>query len=1153
MRKNAETPTVSSFSVSSSDTNLQNISDGNKNLFFLKDLLTEIESSHLSWNDICKISKKTKKIAELFKSIFGSTTNLILTADNGRDVLSLLSYLVSDVYYSALEIGSNSDKNKALEKSEKSSYDDTSTFTASDIRINDLKSQMDQLKLANIDMRERINKSFEMLRTQSDNESQSYKTDSTDLISSLLEENERMCDKMAFLIDQFDILQKQNDSMLLQIEAKTTEVVSLKTRVCELDKEVQKLSIELNESKENLSDAHSKHQELKEENKRLLSITKNYRDKYIQNKQQSNNNKDTDSELVNLRNSFNRISELYNQQSIENENLCESINKQKMIMLKQSTFIESLFDEANRLSQRIQDEISLREKTSAEDRQIIDELYNQLNDIRSVLIQYVPSNDIKSIPETIKRIIHANDLRKEETNKRLVALCSSQIKFTHGLVQNGYIDTRLINPKDSCNDIIHDDDLRERIISEYIRAKNFIYSNSTHGYDIEEIDIDKAIRDIVDSLNDDDIASQLVFNVIALQSQIINIMREFSKNVTISNDAISDVLIKISKEINHTGDITGLCDKIREVLQSAEEFAAKISSMTGKDKYDDIVEEVQCLVSVHQAVKNELGSLFDTCSDVKLIPVAAAKVINSLKPESSTNLNSSSTHNTVDTNAVEYNDQATITSFPDSKSTIDIATSSSIPLATEAVDTSASNKSQAYSCAKSDVVLSDVSTETFSLQYKIDKEKHCDHKDPRSIKFQLNYARQQIEEQTKVIEALRNENSTLQANIEKFKEEKNNCYKLAASMTKKLEIYTERNRKLCRIAKGFKVKNQRLRKERVDISLKSEERATAMLNDQYQIYKTEINDIKKTYKEKIKDLEASIHTKDDTISKLKNMTKDISVTYEKQLELVTDDLKRIKEENLVLCKTFEKYKEKSKAKEKQSNYVKFDEIIKQLEDEKSILGEELAKLQRTHYIENQNREKYWEDKLKEDRRHSSHKLDILQRELEAANGILKQIELATKDVVSESNNSVDAVNILISTIKDKDYMISKLQKDIEQQIILRNRLTKIIPSSRESNLLDEWNKWASDLLVSITDADCIGKSSKELRESISNIVFLSNNGRRYSDKLESLRAQKLILLKNQSKPEPCFKKIGFRTVLIVVMAKVRMCRKGFYYSSNILP
>ena len=161
--------------------------------------------------------------------------------------------------------------------------------------------------------------------------------------------------------------------------------------------------------------------------------------------------------------------------------------------------------------------------------------------------------------------------------------------------------------------------------------------------------------------------------------------------------------------------------------------------------------------------------------------------------------------------------------------------------------------------------------------------------------------------------------------------------------------------------------------------------------------------------------------------------------------------------------------------------------------------------------------------------------------------LLNELDSCRQLFGKESVDLKDSISCLIQQCENKDETIKNLQEEVNEYSV---KIKDAEDLMKQGETGKEWEDWARRMHIYTIDSFTSMKTSGEIRSDLESLIFSSVNGKRTLNKLNSIRAQKKILLSG-NKLESNHTELTLSSLVKSVVALNRMQRIAGHSSNYI--
>ena len=708
--------------------------------------------------------------------------------------------------------------------------------------------------------------------------------------------------------------------------------------------------------------------------------------------------------------------------------------------------------------------------------------------------------EMSANPNFMTRGLNAEDIEQEasleelkEQNKRLIGIIENQLRFIQSATVRNIVDCALLSPDSPSDPLLQDGDARDRMLIEIARTRQFLNSNKLEASQMS----DKEVKDQVSQLsNSENVRQREAFAVIALQSENNDIIRRYCDKINSKYQAIVSQLSAAAEVINFTGEQEDLAIAIAEKLRAFQAFAKK-SQLVLNANYNpaDFEETISFLTKYLQQSATILKQIdTDLRAAVKFegelidLPFFAVDCINDLL------------------RMISSAKEETVAEMRAQLEQLQREQEEEKEKATEALATLESEGKH-----KDDIIA--------ELQKQLEQ---LEQKNIEISNQNRDVDAQRQEAEDKLQKMLANYND-VEADMEAAKEE---TERIREQMNKKQKAF--------------------------------EERLDMMIEQERQQHSEDLARFEDKLKQREDKLKQELNAKSSKLQQAKAKLKEVIETYDAAFKQQKEATAVLRQQNQELI---DRLQQRQEPKNKQTSQVQGPEYeqlkaeIKQLTSEKLMLESKLDQTIANAEQARKLRESYWESQLSQKEEVITRSIQLEQDESEAkVNDFASRIVKALSPYVAadtETDHVVQEAANIAQKLAEAETEIEKLKARKVNQSAIPTRLSDIQRLQQISNALQEWDRWARDLYVNVTEGQIPCQSSKDLRYQLGEMILASIGHRQLIWRLESLRSQKKALTCGVEIPQERQgeKPISTRVLSNYILAAIRIMRKSGHYQS----
>lgn len=312
------------------------------------------------------------------------------------------------------------------------------------------------------------------------------------------------------------------------------------------------------------------------------------------------------------------------------------------------------------------------------------------------------------------------------------------------------------------------------------------------------------------------------------------------------------------------------------------------------------------------------------------------------------------------------------------------------------------------------------------------------------------------------------------------------------------------------------------------------------LEAEKKIYDEEIEKVNSKYSSELSRMNNEIQEKSDKLSILKNKYDDVLGQYQSVMKEHKDNYHAVKQQNDALNKTITKLQLQLQEPNEthRAEKLNLENQLRILRSEKLTL---IAKLQKVE--ERAFNAKFVADDIARSK--------LAEREEELQNELKSKVKVISKkhqqflddlfDIIAPAEDKSQIITISEDMVLSAAAQLKSKYEGITAAIANSNSSIQSEKSIKEVNTqLREWDRWARDLFVSLCNSYAPGKTSKEIRFILGEMITAGSGHSQLVRKLENLRSQKIILIKHGLISEENATNPPLKSILIPVIFTCRV-------------
>ncbi|EAY05021.1 hypothetical protein TVAG_416640 [Trichomonas vaginalis G3] len=696
------------------------------------------------------------------------------------------------------------------------------------------------------------------------------------------------------------------------------------------------------------------------------------------------------------------------------------------------------------------------------------------------------------LPDVISSLVDsdANEELKAQ-NARLISALENQLRFLQSASVRGVISTALLSPESASDPLIDDKAVRDKMLIEIARTKQFITNNKIG----EQKLTDKEVKSEVDQLEkSDNLRQREAFAVIALESENNDILRRHCDKLKSWKEGICGQLNSVREPLHIEGEIEDSIPSVVEFVRKFQNFAKQIKLILDGDYNEEDIDSTISFITKYcqssslilKQIDNDLRQAVKFDGELVDLPIFAVEVVNDL---------------------LKMITAAKEQSVADMRSQMDRMKEQAEQEQEKLVEAIANHEQE---------------------------EKH---------------QKEVIDQLMKKIDNLQQKNNKLQSQNKDFDQEKQEVNeKLNKMMANYQEIESsleESKEENERMREQMNKKSQQFEQRLEQMLQQQREQHSEDLNS--------FEEKLKQREEKLQQEIQNKHNKlQETKQKLREVIQTYDAAFKQQKE-ATAVLRQQNQELIMRLQT--RTEQKSPSKQNITSTAEVEQLktdVKTLKQEKAILESKLEQTITAAENARQIRESYWESQLSQSQQTMERSIQQENIEFEQEVNDFKDKLKQTLSIEEDATNEkiVDRTHDLVKQLEQTKQELEtvKKQKSTRQNAI-PPKAADIQKVTQTVEALQEWDRWARDLYSNVTDGDSPCQSAKDLRFVIGEMALSSIGHRQLMYRLESLRAQKKALI-NSEIPNRCDGPLKMRSAIFYVQFAFRIMRKSGNFGTN---
>lgn len=968
-----------------------------------------------------------------------------------------------------------------------------------------LQNQIDTLKAEN-------NEYFEKL-TQSDEKNNKLRKDNNTAQTQLKAEITQLQDTIQDLRDKLKMSEISINRLNLQVEQSNKELSEANIELNKLksnddSKRIKIKNLQSEKVKQNL-----KIQELEAEKSRLISEQNQLINSLKEAQEQiiacnPENIKHLEDQCEGYRNTIGKLQELTDSQATDIVELRNEQTKMLNLVQKQNALVQAYDTRINQL----QGELNEANNHNHELNTMVDNLQSRVDnapvksrdiDCSSMLEEMDPQTkeliskkfgDVTSVklPDVLNNLVDSetnDELRAQ--NARLISALENQLRFLQSAAAKGVISTALLSPESQSDPLIDEKTVRDKMLIEIARTKQFITSNRLdEGEEQSQKLSEKEIKAQTDQLDTpENLRQREAFAVIALEAENSDIMRRYCDKLKNMREGIVSQLNVVGEALNVIGEPEEIIKKVIDVIMAVQNFSKKIKLILDGDFNEEDFESTSQFITKYaqssslilKHVDNELRQAVKFDGELQDLPFYAVEVVNDLLK----------------------------------------------------MITATKEQSVADMRSQLDRIKAEAEAEQEKLVESVAKlEKDIEHL--REVNDQL--LKKVDVEQQKTIQA---QNAIKDVEAEKAEVQE----KLSKIMANYSQIENELDES--------REENEKIREQLKNKSSQFEQRLEQMLQNQREQHVQDMQNFEQKLQQREEKLREEINAKHIKLQETKSKLREVISTYDSAFKQQKEATAVLRQQNQELIMRLQTRSENKSAQQKANNtstaeveQLKTD--LKTALQEKAILESKLQQTISAAESARQVRDSYWESQLSMQQQTMERSIHQESLELEAElSEFTSQVKSALKlDDSIPQEKIVEAAGELSKRVEKAEEELDALKKQrAARQAALPQKSADYQKVQQTVQALQEWDRWARDLYVNCTDGDIPSQSAKDLRFVIGEMALASIGHRQLIYRLEALRAQKKAFV-NADIPKKSEGPLKMRSTILYVQFAFRLLRKA---------
>ena len=771
---------------------------------------------------------------------------------------------------------------------------------------------------------------------------------------------------------------------------------------------------------------------------------------------------------------------------LEEEN--EKLNQQLNDLRNRNT---ELTRQTDALSQQVEE--TQREMSNYNPSSI---LYESLNDeSKSKIEKKFGKVTEDQIPALFQSLLDGNTNDELiDQNKRLVSILENQLRFLSSAVVRSIIDPKLLSPDSSSSPLNQDLGARDRMFVEIARTRQFLQTNcDTQPQKMSEQDMQKIFEKLQ---NGADLAQREAFVLIAIEASNNDTIRRYCDKILSQNQTIISQLVTVADVVNCNGQLQDIVPAVVEKLKNFQQFSKKMKNILNGDfdstKFDDTL----AFLLQYASTTSKILKDFDT--DLR--------------------------------DALQF--EGELAEMPD--------------YATQAIkelkDIIAKAKEESIQGMRNQVT---------QLRREMAEEQEKAGEQIAKLEEEVSQKDDVIADLNNRIKAEQDEKKQVQQELYTTEQEK-------ADAEQKLNTILQSYNDLEADLESAKKETEEMREQMQKKQKTFEERLDSIIADERKSHAEDLKHFEDKLKAREERLRLEINTKSQKLQQAKQKLRDVIDTYDKAFKQQKETTAQLRQQNNELIDRLQIHEPRQKAAKGQTGVssVEVENLkaeVRNLMQDKADLETQLEQAEAKAQKEQNTREKSWEQKLQD----KQSEIESVRAEEEAKRQEIEKNMIG--DILSSlapyAPKNANDLESAIQTARDVCERLTQAEQDLDN--LKRSKSIKSMPNAYDmqrteqiNSALQDWDRWARDLYVNVTDGQVPKQSTKDLRYALSEMVLASIGHRKLIWRLEALRAEKKALLSGVRIPrERTTPQIKMRATLLTVLGAVRIVRKAGRYQS----
>lgn len=436
------------------------------------------------------------------------------------------------------------------------------------------------------------------------------------------------------------------------------------------------------------------------------------------------------------------------------------------------------------------------------------------------------------------------------------------------------------------------------------------------------------------------------------------------------------------------------------------------------------------------------------------------------------------------------------------------------------------------------------------MQHRLDEERSLREIEKTNNANKVNQLRATIKKITNEKDRLEDTITTMEQQIRELSNQKSEINKKKVEFESRLQKMIINYKDIENDLANAKAESEALRKDIESRKEKFKERLEMITGEEKEAHRVDLQRMERRYMVKEQKIKDELDSKKKKINELKQRISTIKEQYEEELKKQREVSNEILKHNKMLIEKMNNQELPDHFSDRKLEKLQAE--IKSLTAEKQMLQHKVMEAQDNSNKIAQFKDSFWREELSMRENELTRVLteeadEIREQFANFVDSIVKSFSEFVNDKGPRNSFNSSDTNSVLEMVRNTCAKFRLLEQDNTKTSA--DKSSELKKAVQDMRALNEWDRWARDLFVSVTSGELPAQGSRELRFLISEMALSSISHRRLLYRLESLRYQK-NLLKTGIVTDPN-KPLTIGVVISTVKSVIRMLIKSGHSTNSV--